>query len=102
MQKFRFFKAQIIGSSGLVNDPVTEAVHEGRNEGRSEGRNEAINEAVNEAVNGAVNDTVNEAVNDTVNCRQISFTTLFRHHSVTLPPVGGITVGIKIWHLGGA
>ena len=87
MQKLRFFKSQ---TSGLVNDPVTEAAHEGRNEGRSEGRNEAINEAVN------------GAVNDTVNCRQISFTPLSRHHPVTLPPVGGITVGIKIWHLGGA
>ena len=91
LQKLRFFKSQ---TSGLVNDPVTEAAHEGRNEGRSEGRNEAINEAVNGAANGAVNDTVN--------CRQISFTPLSRHHPVTLPPVGGITVGIKIWHLGGA
>lgn len=92
--KVSLFKSQITGSSGLVNDPVTKAAHEGRNDGRSEGRNEAINEAVN------------GAVNDTVNCRQISFTPLSRHHPVTLPPVGGITVGmnvgIKIWHLGGA
>ena len=100
MHKFRFFKAQIIGSYGLVNDPVTEAAHEGRNdgrnEGRSEGRSEGRNEAINETINEAVNGAVNEAVNDTVNCRQISFTTLFRHHSVTLPPVGGITVDINV------
>ena len=86
MQKFRFFKSQITGSSGPANDPVAEAAHEGRSEGRNEGRN--------------------EAVNDTVNCRQIPFAPLSRHHPVTLPPVGGITVGmnvgIKIWHLGGA
>ena len=58
----------------------------GSNEGRSEGRNEGRSEGINEAVN--------EAVNDTVNCRQISFATLSRHHPVTLPPVGGITVGL--------
>lgn len=87
-----------MGFSSLIN----EVTHEGRNEGGNEGRSEGRNEAMNEAVNGAVNDTVNEAVNDTVNCRQISFTPLSRHHPVTLPPVGGITVGInvgiKIWY----
>lgn len=54
MHKFRFFKSQITGSSGLINDSVIEAAHEGKNDGR----NEAINEAINEAVNEAVNDTV--------------------------------------------
>ena len=71
MQKLRFFKSQITGSSGLVNDPVTKAAHEGRNDGRSEGRSEGRNDALNEAVNGAENDTVN--------CRQISFAALSRH-----------------------
>ena len=40
MHKFRFFKSQITGSSGLINDSVIEATHEGKNDGR----NEAINE----------------------------------------------------------
>ena len=77
-----------MGFSSLIN----KVTHEGRNEGRGEGRNKAINEAINEAVNGAVN----EAVNDTVNCRQISFAPLSRHHPVTLPPVGGMTVGMNV------
>ena len=69
-------------SSGPANGLVTGAALEGINEGRNEGRNEAKSEAIN------------EAINDTVNCRQISFATLSRHHPVTLPPVGGITVGL--------
>ena len=79
MQKHRFFKSQIAGSSGLVNDPVTEAAHEGRNDGRNEGRSEGRNEGRNEAINETVNEAVNGAVNDTVNCRQISFAALSRH-----------------------
>lgn len=78
MQKLRFCKSAIMGFSSLIN----KVTHEGRNEGRGEGRNKAINEAVN------------DTVNDTANCRQISFATLSRHHPVTLPPVGRITVGL--------
>ena len=74
------------GSSGPVNGLVTGAALEGINEGKNEGRNEGRNEAKSEAIN--------EAINDTVNCRQISFATLSRHPPVTLPPVGGITVGL--------
>ena len=78
----------------------------GSNDGRSECRNEGRNEARSEAINEAINEAVNGAVNETVNYQRVLFAPLFRHHSVTLPSVVGINVGInvgvKTWYLGGA